>query len=508
MSTHLLAAAGKKPAWTVIGALFACATGAMAETRLGYEGNIYLQNPYADPAGGLYGFGIASGDFDGDGIDDLVVSEFNLSTIGSSERFRVMRGKAYPIGGPYPVSRFTSTTVTTDYYSSVLATGDFNGDGTDEVAIGYTGNKTSGGAVYIYQQRMDGSWQNLLIRQGGGYEGVDEAGDRFGSSLASGDFDGDGYDDLAIGVPGEENRGFGSSGAVQVVYGSASGLSGTRDRIFDTLNDGLHFPAQAADYYGDAVATGDFDDDGDDDLALGVPGRECPNGGVVILKGSASSGLTSAGVQSFQPGQNGMLGDCASSGDFGASLSAGKVNGQAYMGLAIGAPRADVDGIEQAGAVHLVFGGPSGLNPQGNQRVTVTDLPGGVASPFMKFGNKVKLGQLRSGTQSLAIGSPYETVEGIPVAGAVWVLHSGNGSASISTSIVERWTASANLYFGVPESGDYFGASMAIGDFNGDGMNDIAIGAYGNNYSGDLSTGGGAVIYQSEFIFKDDFDDD
>jgi hypothetical protein len=203
-----------------------------------------------------------------------------------------------------------------------------------------------------------------------------------------------------------------------------------------------------------------------------------------------------------------MLGDCASRGDFGAALSAGPVNGQAYMGLAIGAPRADVGGIAKTGAVHLVFGGPSGLNPGGNLRVTVTDLPGGVSLPFLQFGNKVKLGRLRSGTQSLAIASQNETVDGLLEAGALWILHSGNGSASISASIVERWTASANLRIGVPEAGDSFGASMTLGDFNGDGMNDIAIGAYGNDYSGDVDTGGGAVIYQSEFIFRDDFDDD
>ena len=47
-----------------------------------------------------------------------------------------MRGKAYPIGGPYPTSRFISKTVATPDYGSVLATGDFNGDGVDEVAIG------------------------------------------------------------------------------------------------------------------------------------------------------------------------------------------------------------------------------------------------------------------------------------------------------------------------------------------------------------------------------------
>ena len=492
-----------------------CASNAQAITALGTEGNVFLINPYADPAQGYYGFRIATGDFDGDGIDDMVVSE-----LGTSERFRVLLGKAYSIGGPYPLSRFTSKTVTTRAYGSVLATGDFNGDGIDEVAIGdraSNSNPGGGGSVYVYRRSAADTWTlQTTIRQGNGaYNGADEAGDEFGSSLASGDFDNDGFEDLAIGLPGQDEPGspaIVSTGAVQVVYGSDSGLTGTRDRIFTALTDGLDYAPDNSDEYGYALAAGDIDDDGDDDLAIGVPGRGCPGGqragGVVILKGSTSLGLSTLEAQAFGPGQSGMLGNCASRGDFGAALSIGKVNGQAYQGLAIGAPRADVGGVEKAGAVHLMFGSPAGLTVGANKFISVTDLPGGVAVPFLQFGNRVELGRLRSNTQSLAIASQNETVNGLPEAGALWVLHSGNGSAIISTSIVERWTASANLRIGVPETGDEFGAGMAIGDFNGDGMNDIAIGAYADDYSGNIDTGGGAVIYQSEFIFRDDFDDD
>ena len=492
------------------------AASASAAGALGIEGNVSLANPYADPAESYYGFRIATGDFNADGIDDMVLSE-----LGNSERFRVLLGKPYDIGGPYPLSRFNGKTVATLKYGSILATGDFNGDGIDEIAIGdrdSASNPGGGGSVYIYRRTAADDWiRQPTIRQGSGaYNGVDESGDKFGSSLASGDFDGDGFDDLAIGVPGKIHVGspnIQAAGAVHVVYGSATGLTGARDRVFTTANDGLGFVPDSSDQYGYALSAGDIDNDGNDDLAIGVPRRGCRNGGeraggVVILKGSTSLGLSTLNNQAFQPGLSGLLGNCDSQGDFGHSLSIGKLNGQAYMGLVIGASLADVGGVEKAGAVHIMFGGPSGLVIAGNKFISVTDLPGGVAIPFLQFGSQLVIGSLRSGIASVAISSSRETVNGLTQAGALWVLHSNSGFAINSTLTTERWTASSELGIGPPAANENFGQGIAIGDFNGDNRSDVAIGAYSHDSGGDVNTGGGQVIYQSQYIFTDGFDGD
>lgn len=487
-----------------------------AGNGLATEGNVLLPNPYPDPANSYFGFRIASGDFDADGIDDLVISE-----LASSERMRIYFGKSYPIGGPYPLSRFESTTVTTPGYGSIIATGDFNGDGTDEIALGDRNSQNStnlGGAVFIMQRASNGTWGQVeeIVQGLGTYNGVDEEDDNFGSELASGDFDGDGYDDLAIGVRGESiegSPGIQSAGAAHVVYGSASGLSGTNDHVFMASTDGLDIAADNSDQYGYALAAGDFDDDGDDDLAIGVPNRLCPNGGqrsggVVILHGSITLGLSTIDSQSFQPGQNGMLGDCTAGANFGHALDSGKVNGQAYDGLAIGAPLTNVVGVEGAGAVHLMFGTPGGLNPGGNMLITPADLAGGVPEEFGQFGNQLTIGSLRTGTRSLAISSARETVSGLVGAGALWIIHGGNGSATISSANAERWVASANLRIGPPGAEDHFGNTTAIGDFNDDGVSDLVIGAYQRASGGDPFVGGAQVLYQSEFIFTDGFDAD
>ncbi|HXT22578.1 MAG TPA: FG-GAP repeat protein, partial [Thermoanaerobaculia bacterium] len=121
--------------------------------------------------------------------------------------------------------------VQNDHFGSTLATGDFNGDGVDDLAIGVSNAQVGfilgAGAVHVLYGRTGTAlfplgqywYQNLITGA------TNERDDRFGSALASGDFDGDGFDDLAIGSPGERIDGYGWAGQVQVLFGSSSGLS-------------------------------------------------------------------------------------------------------------------------------------------------------------------------------------------------------------------------------------------------------------------------------------------
>lgn len=487
-----------------------------AATSLSTEGNVLIGNPYADPTDSRFGFRFASGDFDADGIDDIAISE-----LGNSERVRILLGKSYPIGGPYPLMRFTSTTVTTPTYGSILATGDFNGDGIDELAIGDRNsgsNAGGGGSVFVMRRSPAEIWSlQTTIRQGiSSYNGVDTAADLFGYSLASGDFDDDGFDDLAIGVPGKDVIGppfISAAGAVHVVYGSTTGLSGVRDRVFTASNDGLDISSDSADEYGYALASGDFDDDGDDDLAIGVPKRQCPGtggvraGGVVVLDGSTSLGLSTLNARAFYTGFNGMSGTCTTEARFGQALSAGKLNGVAYDSLAIGAPYTVVNGLDRAGAVHIINGSAMGLISGGNKLYSQADFPGGVPATLGQFANQLAVGRLRSGAQSLVIAASNETVNGMADAGGFWVMFSGNGSAMVSPALAQHWTAS-NLRIGPPTAGDTFGGSFAIGDFNGDGTFDLVTGAMRRDSGGLPNVGDVQVIYQSEYLFRDGFDGD
>ena len=84
------------------------------------------------------------------------------------------------------------------------------------------------------------------------------------------DFDGDGFADLAVGVPGESLRGVKYAGAVQVLYGSAAGVT-ARDQLWHQGSKGIKNKLEKRDSFGKALTSGDFDADGYADLAVGIP---------------------------------------------------------------------------------------------------------------------------------------------------------------------------------------------------------------------------------------------
>ena len=138
------------------------------------------------------------------------------------------------------------------------------------------------------------------------------------------DFNSDGFADLAVGVPREGVGAAELAGAVNVLYGSAAGLSGSGSQLFVQGGGGVTDLAEPSDSFGAALAAGDFDNDGFVDLAIGVPGEDIdaiPNAGAVnVLYGSAGR-LTGLGNQQFFQGGGGVLGTREEGDAFGSSLA-------------------------------------------------------------------------------------------------------------------------------------------------------------------------------------------
>jgi hypothetical protein len=155
---------------------------------------------------------------------------------------------------------------------------------------------------------MPDQWTVQTIRQ---YPG--EAGDLFGHSLAAGDFDGDGFDDLAVGVRSEDLGAFLHAGAINVIYGTAGRLTDSGNQFWNQDSSGILGDADTGENYGDGLVTGSFDGDSRDDLAAAVHDEDVgavSNAGAVSVLYGSGPGLKATGNQLWTQNSAG-IGDVA-----------------------------------------------------------------------------------------------------------------------------------------------------------------------------------------------------
>ncbi|MEU1401784.1 FG-GAP and VCBS repeat-containing protein [Streptomyces sp. NPDC005728] len=397
-----------------------------------------------------------------------------------------------------------------------------------------SGHKDAGQVVVLYGTKtgVSSAKRTTLSQNSTGVPGTAEAGDEFGYRLAYADFNGDGYDDLAVASPHEKVGNDVDGGAVALLWGSPNGLTGKGVDVPDPAV-GSH------DFWGRSMAAGDFDGDGRADLVVGssaatlylykggfssagTPGsrttvkppiqsgtNDYPYGPMNLTAGDVNGdGRTDLVVDGFEtrtsshwntnywlPGTaNGLSAASAKALKTGIVTGIGDLNDDGFGDIVTGASWDDRTGdgrtipdSAKGGKVNITYGSASG--PATTKGITqdTGNVPGN-SEKGDGFGWDLDLGDINGdGYQDLVVSTPNEDMGSIANTGMVTVLY---GSAQgVNTTSGTQWFAQSTA--GVPdndEKADLFGADVKLDDVTGDGRADLVVGSYENG-------GDGAITY-------------
>lgn len=375
-----------------------------------------------------------------------------------------------------------------DGFGASPAFGDINGDGMADflagapLADGVSNLKNQSGEVFLHYGSPGPFVDVDLASPPAGVVRILGAQplDRLGTAVASGDVNGDGYDDIVIGAPfGEGGGGFpADTGVAHVVYGQPGPLASPIDlqppvfMVPYTLMAG----ASPGDRAGRRVATGDMNGDGFADVAVAAPDAAGLAGEVYVVFGRAGD-LGTPIVLGSSPGGY-VHGDLVHLGD---ALAMADVDGDGLDDLIASAPGATGPGNRQdAGSVFVIYGSTTALGnldlstaPAGVTRIDGSGVP---SPPGSFLGEEIAAGDLDGdGFQDLVISAhsngPGQTRLN---AGSVWVVY---GSSSRPAEIDLRSPPPGAFAIHGADAEDRLGSMVAAGDLDGDGLDELILGS-------------------------------
>lgn len=470
------------------------------------------------------GFSVSSaGDINGDGLDDVIIGANGANS--AAGRSYVVFGKRTPFAANFAMASLDGSNgfridgvASNDSAAAVKSAGDINGDGIDDLIVGarYAGQTGAniGAAYVVFGKRTPFAAIVPLASLDGsnGFRINGEAnGDNAGRSVnGAGDVNGDGIDDLIIGAP--YNR---ASGSAYVVFGKRTAFAANFALASLDGTNGFRIQADAAGMIlGIGVSSaGDLNGDGIDDIVIGAAYASSGgsnSGSSYVVFGSTTPFAATLPVGNLN-GSNGFRLPGAAASDFSGFpvQSAGDFNGDGIDDLAIGAIGADPNGSE-SGSGYVVFG----------QRFA---FPANFALSSLNGSNGVRIDGVAAGDRASYGFSNAGDINGDGISDLILgaYLADPNGSNSGSSYVVfgKRTPFSETLALSSLDGstgfrldgvavGDFSGTAVAgAGDINGDGIDDVVIGADGADATANQS-GSSFVVFgrDTNLVFKNGFE--
>ncbi|WP_242623941.1 FG-GAP-like repeat-containing protein [Micromonospora kangleipakensis] len=453
------------------------------------------------------GTGATRSDFDGDGIDDVAATAdpFQYVLPYSPTGVVAVRYSSAP-QVDYFMGAFSSDGGCLCFGIALVA-GDFNGDGYDDLAIGDSdevdpSNRAHAGSVWV----IPGSRTGLLVdsvrhfnQRSPGVPGDPENFDSFGAALAAGDINGDGRDDLAIGAFKESFGTKVEAGVVTVLFGGSGGLTGTGAQYFHQDQAAVPGTAERNDHFGWTLAIGKVNNDRYADLVIGTQneddGQAWNGSGMVTLMWGSAGGVQSTGATGVTGAAvHGATGHPDTVAWYlGEALAVGDVNGDGLGEVIAGAPLAQTTAIN-AGLIAVFTGRSGGLSSSAVRVITqrTAGVPGEPEADD-RFGGTLAVGDVTGdGKADVLVGAPGETIVSATQAGVITLLK--GSAAGLTGSGAQEFDQNHPVVPSARETGDYFGASVALLNLNGTGGLDAVVAATGEEVAGDLAGNGSGLM--------------